>query len=209
MNGLIAFRRTKTMGSRVRARSVVILLAASAALAACATRGAKLETTEVEGANIAQRSSFAWQPARLVQQGGEATDEQGARLEADVRREVVGALGHKGYSQAAADAADFLVTFQIVVTDRAVATRRDPTPPSVSGSVGPGDPLDIIRDAQMNERTVATTAGSLLIFATDRETGRILWRSVADDTITSTQQALRRIPALVRSMMVKFPEHAP
>jgi hypothetical protein len=179
-----------------------------AGLAACVSGGAKVETMEIEGANLAARDSYAWQGPRLVAQGVEASEQQVRQFDASVESGVVRALEEKGYRQASPETADFLVTYQFVVGGRTVETRRDPTPPSVSGSVGPGDPLDIVRDAQATETTMTATEGSLLIFATDRESGRILWRGVADRTVVSAGQAVREIPRVVRKMMDEFPQHA-
>ena len=182
----------------------VVLLAIG--LAGCVAGGASVQTTEVEGANLAARDSFAWQAPRLVAQGVEATEEQIRHLDSSIERGVIEALSDKGYVPEAAQTADFLLTYQIVVGDRRVTTRREATPPTVSGSVGPGDPLDIIRESQGPETAMTATEGSLLIFATDRESGRILWRAVADDTVISVGQTVREAPGLVRRMMHDFPE---
>ena len=186
--------------------AVCVVLTAS--FAACVSGGARVETTEVEGANLAARDSFAWQGPRLVSQGVEASEEQVRQFDASIESGVVKALQDKGYRQASPDSADFLVTYQFIVSGRTVETRRDPTPPSVSGSVGAGDPLDIVREAQAPETTMATTEGSLLVFATERESGRILWRGVADETVVSVGRAVREIPRVVRKMMDDFPARA-
>ena len=180
----------------------------TASLAACVTGGATVETMEVEGGNLSARDTFAWQGPRLVSQGVEASDEQVRQFDTSIENGVVKALQDKGYRATSPETADFLVTYQFIVTGRTVETRRDPTPPSVSGSVGPGDPLDIVRESQAPETTMATTEGSLLVFATDRENGRILWRGVADETVVSAGRAVREVPRVVRKMMDDFPARA-
>lgn len=177
-------------------------------LTGCTTGGAKVESTVVEGGNLPLKDTFAWQGPRLVAQGVEATDEQVRQFDSSIEHGVTSALKDKGYRTAPADSADFLVTYQFVVRERSVERRRDPTPPSVSGSVGPGDPLDIVREAQAPETSVATTTGSVLVIATDRQSGRILWRGVADETVISVGRAVRETPRVIRKMMEGFPEKA-
>jgi Domain of unknown function (DUF4136) len=185
---------------------MIVPLVAAMALAACAT-GAKVDTMLVDDAHLPERATFAWQPTELVAQGGASTAADAAELDRLVRREVLSDLELKGYRQATPDTADFLVTYQVVVNQRGLtAPRPDPAAPSVSGSVGPGDPLDILReDARLGDGAVTATDGSLLVFATDRRTGRILWRGVARDTTTSVHQAIRVVPGAVHEMMKAFP----
>ncbi|HSN70729.1 MAG TPA: DUF4136 domain-containing protein [Steroidobacteraceae bacterium] len=183
-----------------------MLLALS--LTACGTGGARIETTEIPGGDLAARETFAWQGPRLVAQGVEASEQQVQQFDSSIQAGVVDALEAKGFRQAPVGTADFLVTYQFVVSGRSVETRRNPTPPSVSGSVGAGDPLDIMRQSQVAEEQVMRTEGSLIIFATDRETGRILWRGVADQAVVSVGRAVREIPRVVREMMQEFPARA-
>jgi len=177
------------------------------ALLGCASAG-KVSSVEIEGANLAARQNFAWQNPQLVQQGGDVTPELARQIDATIRQHAIEELVRKGYVQTSESLADFIVTYQIIVTDRSLVERRDPAAPSPSGSVGPGDPLDILRDAGPPSGIAYESEGSVLVMATDNESGRILWRGSIEGAVTNPAQVLRFLPGDIRRMFEGFPVRA-
>lgn len=184
-----------------------LLLLAATGLIACVSAG-KVSSFEIEGANLAARQNFAWQNPQLVQQGGDVTPELARQIDTTIRQHVIDELVRKAYVQTSESLADFIVTYQIVVTDRSIVERRDPASPSPSGSVGPGDPLDILRDTGPASGIAYESEGSVLVMATDSESGRILWRGSIEGAVTDPAQVLRLLPGDIRRMFRGFPARA-
>jgi hypothetical protein len=98
------------------------------------------------------------------------------------------------------------VSYQVIVTSAGTSERAEPVAGmSPEGAVGPGDPFRELRDRGSLTPDVRESVGNLLVFVTDRETGKILWRGTAESLMTSPREGARAVPSAVRRMFDKFP----
>ena len=171
--------------------------------AACAG-GVKVSTMEVDDARLHERASFAWVDRGTA--GPQADPALAAQVNSDVRQTAVSELSRKGYQEAPAESADMLVSFQLAVTSAPLSERDVPNVGmSPQASVGPGDPFRELRDRGTLTSDVRESNASLMVFVTDRQTGRILWRGTAEALMTSPREGAQAVPSAVRRMFEKFP----
>jgi hypothetical protein len=159
---------------------------------------------EVDDARLHERASFAWVDRDNA--GPQADPAVAAQLNSDVRQAAVNELSRRGYEQLPPERADMLVSYQVVVTSVGSGDRGEPVSGmSPQASIGPGDPFRELRDRGTVTNDVRESMGSLLVFVTDRQTGRILWRGTAESLMTSPREGERAAAGAVRQMFEKFP----
>jgi hypothetical protein len=175
----------------------------TALFVACAS-GVKVSALEVDDARLHERTSFAWVDRGST--GPQADPALATRVSSEVKQAAVGELSRKGYQELPAERADMLVSYQVVITSAGSSNRGEPVMGmSPQGTIGPGDPFRELRDRGTLTPDVRESEGSLLVFITDRATGRILWRGTAESLMTSPREGARVVPAAVRRMFEKFP----
>jgi hypothetical protein len=171
--------------------------------AACAS-GVKVSTMEVDDARLRERTTFAW--VDRGDTGLQADPQLAAQVGADVREGAVSELSRKGYQEVPREKADMLVSFQIAVTSMPTSDVSGPVGGmSPQASLGPGDPFRELRDRGTLTSDVRESAASLLVFVTDQQTGKILWRGTAESLMTSPREGAQAVPSAVRRMFEKFP----
>mgnify|MGYP001392183540 CR=1 FL=1 len=185
------------------------LLPAFAALvlfAACGGNPWVVDSFEAPEANVAGRHSFVWRTgevgAPLVKQPQTAADAQ-----AQMRALIVDELLRKGYVETVdAAAADMVVSFQVTGARRFVPSddRRigAPSPNSVltPGGVPPLPASELPRERSVRE-------GTVVIFAEDPASGRIIWRGLvnAEIRVSSVDKAVRQMMDMGRHIVQGFP----
>jgi hypothetical protein len=187
------------------------LLPACAALVlvlvtACGANPWIVDSYQAPGADVAGRRSFTWKAgevgAPLIKQPQVAADTE-ARMRAAVTRE----LQQKGYVEtAAATGADMIVSFQLTGTRRFVASdeRRigAPSPDELltPGNVPPPPASELPREKSIRE-------GTLVVFAEDPASGRLLWRGLvnAEIRVSSIERTVDQVIDMGRHIVQGFP----
>jgi hypothetical protein len=161
---------------------------------------------EAPEGNVAGRSSFAWK-------GGEAAtplaQEPGmqAQIESRVRAAVTGELLRKGYVEAPDPArADMFVSFQIAGSRHTVLSdERRIGAPSANQVLTPGGMPQPAASELPRVQTIRE--GSVIVFAEDPASGRLVWRGSvsAEGRVSSNEAALRQIESVAREIAREFP----
>lgn len=163
-------------------------LAALFALQPAQATTVELTTEFSEKADFSRLRTFAWLESNISY--AEANDASATEVvEALIRTRVADSLAEKGYEQLASKGRpDFLVSYHVVVT------RED----NASQMVG-------LRPAANSSE--ALRKGTLIIYAVDAASKRLLWQSVAATMAPTTCEALRETGSVVESMLQQFPSN--
>jgi hypothetical protein len=165
-----------------------------------------IDSFEAPEADVAGRSTFAWRTgevgAPLVKRPQLATDVQ-ARIRAVVTQELL----QKGYVEATdAASSDMVVSFQAAGERRAVESDQPrfgaPSPNQVltPGSVPPRPASELPPETLVRE-------GSVVVFAEDPASGRLIWRGLvsAELRTSSLDRAVDKIVDMARHIAQGFP----
>jgi hypothetical protein len=187
-------------------RTPLTALAALVLLAACAANPWTVDSFEAPEADVAGKRSFAWRNgevgAPLIKQPAVAVDTQ-ARLRTAITHE----LTLKGYTETAdASAADMIVSFQVSGSRRFLRSdeRRigAPSPNQVltPGTIPPPPASELPRETSIRE-------GSVVVFAEDPASGRLMWRGVvnAEVRVSSTERMVEQVIEIGRHIAQGFP----
>jgi hypothetical protein len=189
-------------------RSTWLFAFAVATLAGCASPWS-VDSFEAPGANVATRSSY-------FIKGGDfgTTSAADARLTAQLDEAMRGTLraelGRKGYAEAPdAASAQLIVSYQVAGTRKfVIADDRRVGAPSPTTVLSPSEvqppPMSTVpREQSMRD-------GTVIIFADDPASGRLLWRGLitAETRAGSTEDAVRTVTDMARHITEEFPARA-
>ncbi len=185
------------------------LLAALATLVVVAGCGANpwaVDSFEAPEADVAGKHSFLWRDgevaAPLVKQPEMAAQAQ-ARLRAAITEELV----HKGYVETTdARSADMVVTVQVAGSRRYVQQdQRRIGAPSPNQVLTPGNVPPRPASELPPEKSIRQ--GSVVVFAEDPATGRLMWRGVVDAEIraSSVERTVTQVVDMARHITRGFP----
>jgi hypothetical protein len=179
---------------------------ALATVAACGGNPWVVDSYEAPEADVASRQSFAWRAgevgAPLVLRPQIAGDVQ-ARIRAVVTQELLA----KGYVEATdAAAADMTISFQVTGARRAVESEQPrfgaPSPNQVltPGSVPPRPASELPRETLVRE-------GTVVVFAEDPASGRLMWRGLVSAEIrtSSLDRTVDMVVDISRHIAQGFP----
>jgi len=190
-----------TLRYRMLARSLPIILLG---LTACAG-SPRIDTESVASADFSTRHTFAWQES-VASYDPEPASGDVQEVKQAIHDAVVEQLARKGYRPAQASAADFLVSFHLVVNvtkSEELCTRRHLIFewPDFQRQL---DTYEICqRDPVMSGRTVRK--GTLVVFVVDAATRSLLWQGVADGAAVSRRNQVEKLRAAVQEMFLEFP----
>ena len=184
----------------------VLATLALALVAACGGTGWVVDSYEAPEADVAGLRSFAWRTgevgAPLIKRPQVALDVQD-RIRAIVTEELLA----KGYVEASdAATADMTVSFQVSGERRAVESEQPrfgaPSPNQVltPGNVPP-------RPASEMPRETLVRDGSVVVFAEDPASGRLIWRGLvsAELRTSSLDRAVDQVVEIARQIAQGFP----
>ena len=182
-----------------------LALATLALLAACANPWT-LDLFEAPEADVGSKRSFLWREGEIgapLMSGPRDSTDMATRLRAVITSELL----RKGYVETT-DAADanMVVSFQATGTRRLLEPERQrigaPSPNELltPGSVPPRPASEL-----PPERTVRE--GTVVVFAEDPASGRLLWRGLvnAEIRVSSTEAAINQVVDMARHIAESFP----
>ena len=182
-----------------------LALATLALLAACANPWT-LDLFEAPEADVGSKRSFLWREGEIgapLMSGPRDSTDMATRVRAVITSELL----RKGYVETtdAADA-DMVVSFQATGTRRLLEPERQrigaPSPNELltPGSVPPRPASEL-----PPERTVRE--GTVVVFAEDPASGRLLWRGLvnAEIRVSSTEAAINQVVDMARHIAESFP----
>jgi len=185
-------------------RNLLLAAAGIAALAACASD--PIETSG-DARTLPPFATFQIHDEQYVF-AEPLSEEQHARISAELRQAAVAALKEKGYREATP--ADVLVVLG------AVSQATAPTPElelkrginSVNtGALDTSQPNLPMPDPA-NAASGSGREGDLILYLLDAKTQRTLWRANASGTASSPGEAMRKARAAFRAMVAKLPPAA-
>ena len=186
-------------------RGRMLMLAAVALAAGCSSPW-PVDRFEAPEANLAGRHSFTWKAGELATPLTRRP-EVAAELEAQVRQAVAEELLNKGYVEAPDPAtADMVMTYQVSGSRRYVEPEEQrvgaPSPNEVlmPGSVQPPPASELPREQVVR-------AGTVVVFAEDPGSGRLVWRGLVDveSRKPSREAAVKEIVHIARHITREFP----
>jgi hypothetical protein len=185
-------------------------LAALVLVAACGANPWQVDSFEAPETDVAGKRSFAWRTgevgAPLVKNPEMAADAQ-----AQVRAVITEELQRKGYAETAdAAGADMVVSFQLTGARRFVESdERRIGAPSPNELLTPGSVPPLPASELPREKSVRD--GTVVVFAEDPATGRLMWRGLASAEIrgSSREKTLRTVLDMARHISQGFPARRP
>ena len=182
-----------------------LAVATLALLAACANPWT-LDLFEAPEADVGSKRSFLWREGEIgapLMSGPRDSTDMATRVRAVITSELL----RKGYVETT-DAADanMVVSFQATGTRRLLEPERQrigaPSPNELltPGSVPPRPASEL-----PPERTVRE--GTVVVFAEDPASGRLLWRGLvnAEIRVSSTEAAINQVVDMARHIAESFP----
>ena len=182
-----------------------LALATLALLAACANPWT-LDLFEAPEADVGSKRSFLWREGEIgapLMSGPRDSTDMATRVRAVITSELL----RKGYVETT-DAADanMVVSFQATGTRRLLEPERQrigaPSPNELltPGSIPPRPASEL-----PPERTVRE--GTVVVFAEDPASGRLLWRGLvnAEIRVSSTEAAINKVVDMARHIAESFP----
>jgi len=182
-----------------------LALATLALLAACANPWT-LDLFEAPEADVGSKRSFLWREGEIgapLMSGPRDSTDMATRVRAVITSELL----RKGYVETT-DAADanMVVSFQATGTRRLLEPERQrigaPSPNELltPGSVPPRPASEL-----PPERTVRE--GTVVVFAEEPASGRLLWRGLvnAEIRVSSTEAAINQVVDMARHIAESFP----
>jgi hypothetical protein len=180
-----------------------------ATLAGCASSSWDIDRFEAPEANIPAQRTFYWQGGEI----GTATPiDADAKTAADsaIRQTVTDALVHKGYEQVRDPAgAQLVIGYQISGTRRfQMSDDRRVGAPSPTTVLSPSEVQP--PPASTMPREMLIRDGSVMVFANDPATGKLIWRGLvtAELRVGSKEEGVRLINDMVRHIVEGFPARA-
>jgi len=181
----------------------------SIGLAGCASPWT-VDEFEAPEAAVATRANFAWKSGDIA-----SVRKVGAALAADVdaqlRSTISQGLVAKGYVLVSdPSAADMLVSYQIAGAQRFVIAEEQ--------RVGAPLPTDVLEPGRPSPPPASATAvpeeqrvreGTLIVFADDPATGRLIWRGriTSEGRVSSRDKGKRILLDMARDIVAEFPPH--
>jgi len=179
---------------------------ALALVAACGGNPWVVDSYQAPEADVAARRSFAWRAgevgAPLIKRPQAAADAQ-ARMRAVIAQELL----QKGYVEAANPAAaDMTVSFQVTGARRFVENDQRrigaPSPNEVltPGGVPPPPASELPREKSVRD-------GTVVVFAEDPASGRLMWRGLvnAEIRVSSLDKTVDQVVDMARHIAQGFP----
>jgi hypothetical protein len=179
------------------------------ALSGCASSSWDVDRFEAPGANIAAQRTFYWQGGEI---GSAAPIDGAAKTAADsaIRQTITEALVRKGYEQLRDPAgAQLVVGYQVSGTRRfEMADDRRVGAPSPTTVLSPSEVQP--PPASTMPREVAIRDGSVMVFANDPATGKLIWRGLvtAELRVGSKEEGVRLVNEMARQIIEDFPVRA-
>lgn len=176
-------------------------------LAGCASPWA-VDRFEAPEADIADRASFTWKSGDIatgVPVGAKLSADTDARL----RMAIVEGLLGKGYVQSSGSGpADMLISYQVAGSQKFVI--------SEDRRIGAPLPSEVLDPGRANLPPASATAvpeeqtlrqGSLIVYADDPATGRLLWRGriTSEGRVTSREAGMRTLVEMAKRIIDEFP----
>ena len=191
----------------------LLMCCAAFLLAACAPQ-VSYDTQYNRAVKFDELKTFAWQENRISYTGARNAETR-QRVDATIRSEVVTQLTRKGFTQVAAENADFLVSYHIVVTqelDSMAVQEQTAVTVFDNSNINLDETYTIVYpDRQVGGTSGAAPGeltirkGTLLLFVVDAETKRLMWQGTAAGTAVTTREALTRSRDAIRGLMAQFP----
>ncbi|MDH4014276.1 MAG: DUF4136 domain-containing protein [Chromatiales bacterium] len=187
-------------------KTILTALVAGLCLAGCSS-SVLIETERSSAVDFSGLHTYGWQDADLP--SGENGDSSLAIAMADIIRETLAeGLEGKGFVPSQQDSPDFLVSYHMVLTDEPDSSARLPGEAVITGSEAAYrvEPVPIYYHMSRVDGTPRPRKGTIIVYVLDAETKRVLWQSVAADTVVSPVSVLDRSRYAVRTMIEDFPE---
>jgi hypothetical protein len=178
-------------------------------LGGCGTSSWDVDRFEAPGADIAGRRTFYWQGGEI---GSAAPIDSAAKSAADsaIRQTIIEALVQKGYEQLRdAAGAQLVVGYQVSGTRRfEMADDRRVGAPSPTTVLSPSEVQP--PPASTIPREMAIRDGSVMVFANDPATGKLIWRGLvtAELRVGSQEESVRLVNEMARQIIGDFPVRA-
>jgi hypothetical protein len=181
-------------------------LAALALVAACGANPWAVDSYEAPEADVAGKRTFVWKAgdvgAPLIKQPQDAADTE-IRMRAAVTEE----LARKGYVETNdAAGADMTVSFQVSGARRFVASdERRIGAPSPNELLTPGNVPPLPASELPREKSVRE--GTVVVFAEDPASGRLMWRGLvnAEIRVSSLDRTVNQVIDMGRHIAQGFP----
>jgi hypothetical protein len=187
-------------------RWILAALAAGLCFGGCSS-GVLIETERSSAVDFSGFHTYGWQDANLP--SGENGDSALALAMAGIIRETVNeGLKDKGFVASDTESPDFLVSYHMVLTDESDTSARLPGETVITGSSAGYrvEPVPVYYHMSRVDGTPRPRKGTIIVYALDAETKRVVWQSVAADTVVSPVSVLDRSRYAVRTMLQDFPE---
>ena len=158
---------------------------------------AKVAVTQAPSAALARGSSFAWAPIAGQAYGYAdpmlANEITGQRL----RYAIESNLAKRGYRQTGLAAADFMVSYRVVLQPRHEAR--------LSGSGGFCGPLACRAPSSYQVQREDYTQGTLVLDLIEMRSGRLVFRAVSDKKLSSKDATPKALDSLIAGMIKALP----
>ncbi len=176
-------------------------------LAGCASPWT-VDKFEAPEADVAGRTSYAWKSGDIA-----TGVPVGAKLSADadsrLRVAIIEGLLAKGYVQSSGTGpADMLISYQLAGTQKfVIAEDRRIGAPSPTEVLDPGHPSRPPASATAVPEEQTLRQGSLIVYADDPATGRLLWRGriTSEGRVTSREAGMRTLVDMAKQIVAEFP----
>lgn len=187
-------------------RMLLAALAAGVCVGGCSST-VLIETEQSSAVDFSGFHTYGWQEDGLPSE--ENGDSALATAMADIIRETVSeGLEDKGFVPSQEESPDFLVSYHMVLTDESDASSRLPGETVITGSEANYrvEPVPVYYHMSRVDGTPHPRKGTIIVYVLDAETKRVVWQSVAADTVVSPISILDRSRYAVRAMIEEFPE---
>ena len=181
---------------------------AAVTLAGCATQW-DVDRYEAPEANIAAKRTFYWSGGEIA---AASPIDRSAEQAADraIRETVLAGLVRQGYEQLSEQKqADLIIGYQISGTRRfEQSDDRRIGAPSPNTVLSPSEVQPPPASTQSREMLVRD--GSVMVFANDPATGKLIWRGLvtAELRLGSSEEGVRVVNEMARRIVEEFPARA-
>lgn len=176
-------------------------------LAGCASPWA-VDEFEAPEADVAGRTSFTWKSGDVAT-GVPVGAKLSAELDARLRIAIVDGLLGRGYVQSAGSGqTDMLISYQLAGSQKfVIAEDRRVGAPLPTEVLDPGGATLPPASATAVPEEQTLRQGSLIVFADDPATGRLLWRGRIDSEgrVTSREAGMRTLVEMAKRIVAEFP----
>ena len=176
-------------------------------LAGCASPWT-VDKFEAPEADIAGRTSFAWKSGDIAT-GAPVGENLSAEADSRLRGAIIEGLLGKGYVQSSGSGpADMLISYQLAGWQKFVIAE--------DRRIGAPLPTEVLEPGRANLPPASATAvpeeqtlrqGSLIVYADDPVTGKLLWRGriTSEGRVTSREAGMRTLVDMARRIVAEFP----